>query len=143
MTHSSSRFRTLTTTLAVIAVVTLAGSLLDRLLHRDGISHQYLLDLSNLLTGLLAAFIFYHSRREHLQQKRLLQEKLRIVAEMNHHIRNALQVIALCAAKTQDENGIQVIRQAAERIEWSLREILPSYPTAAENQLAGTVRTLE
>jgi hypothetical protein len=120
--------------------VAVAGSVLDRILHRDGISHQYLLDLSNVLTGLLAGIIFYHWRREHLRHEKLLEEKLRVVAELNHHIRNALQVIALYAARVHDDDELQLIREATERIEWSLREILPAYPDRLKKPPVGSSR---
>ena len=47
-----------------------------------------------------------------------------MIAEMNHHVRNALQAIALSpyAEKSQQ---IQLIDESAQRIQWALREILP------------------
>jgi signal transduction histidine kinase len=124
--------RTILKLLLVLFLVTLAGVVLDRLLHRDGINQRYLLDISNLLTGLFAAGLFYRLDREHQRRQRLLEEKLRMVADLNHHIRNALQVISFYAADREDKREVAVMREAVERIEWSLREILPKFPAVAE-----------
>ena len=54
------------------------------------------------------------------------REYLRVVAEMNHHIRNALDVIQMAAAATGQQGAIQVqvITESVARIDWALRELL-------------------
>ena len=49
-----------------------------------------------------------------------------MIGEMNHHVRNALQVIAYAAHSMPDQEAITRINNAAERIDWALREILGS-----------------
>jgi hypothetical protein len=44
---------------------------------------------------------------------------------MNHHIRNALQVVAFYATHPDDSIAVGTIRDAIHRIEWTLREVLP------------------
>jgi hypothetical protein len=44
---------------------------------------------------------------------------------MNHHVRNSLQVISFAASVPQQEALEAEIRDAVERIEWALREVLP------------------
>lgn len=51
--------------------------------------------------------------------------RLRTIADMNHHIRNALQTIQLSAYSTKDQQAIGEISEAVERIQWALREVLP------------------
>jgi hypothetical protein len=55
------------------------------------------------------------------------------IAELNHHIRNALQVIKFWGAQHQnctlDEMQIRLMKDSVDRIEWALREVLPKYPT--------------
>jgi hypothetical protein len=52
--------------------------------------------------------------------------RMQVIAEMNHHIRNALAAISLSLPEdtTQNQQSIRVISDSVDRIEWSLREIL-------------------
>ena len=50
---------------------------------------------------------------------------LQIIADLNHHIRNALQVISYENYANAEPN--KHMREAVERIEWTLREILPGF----------------
>jgi len=78
--------------------------------------------LDNIITGILASLVVFA-----YEQKRYSQtlENLRIVAEMNHHVRNALQVILCSRIFGEHEQQVKVIADAARRIEWALREVLP------------------
>ncbi|HYL94943.1 MAG TPA: hypothetical protein VET69_03975 [Terriglobales bacterium] len=49
--------------------------------------------------------------------------RLQVIAELNHHVRNAL--ISLSAYITRDEEAIGRIMKGVDRIDWALREILP------------------
>ena len=69
-----------------------------------------------LLIGGLVWVLMLHSR----QQRLLANHRFRVIADCNHHIRNALQVIAYMDAK-----DTIVMRQQVDRIEWVLREVLP------------------
>jgi signal transduction histidine kinase len=77
--------------------------------------------VSALIVGCLAAMLF-RIAREHRQATRA---RLQVIAEMNHHIRNALTPISLSAYVVQNQQSIRVISEGVERIEWALREILP------------------
>jgi hypothetical protein len=59
------------------------------------------------------------------EQNRLTTARMQVIAEMNHHIRNALTAISLSAHVTEDQHLIRVISEGIERIDWALREILP------------------
>ena len=48
-----------------------------------------------------------------------------IVGQMNHHVRNALQMISFAAHSTDDQRFADSIRQAIYRIQWALTEVLP------------------
>ena len=50
---------------------------------------------------------------------------LQRIAELNHHIRNALQVIAYHNVPERSEREIQQVNKAVIRIESVLREVLP------------------
>ena len=72
-----------------------------------------------MLVGLLV--LYYEERR-----RRSLIEKLRTIELMNHHVRNALQVITYAPYTADQEKQVQIVRQSVERIEWALKEVLPS-----------------
>ena len=57
---------------------------------------------------------------EHLSDLTVLET----IDEMNHHIRNALQVISFNSQAT-GEAKLAEIDQAVERIHWAISEILP------------------
>ena len=64
---------------------------------------------------------------------------------MNHHIRNALQVITYATATDNQKNSVNLIHSSVERIEWALREVLPGHSASLEAaneqpQLAATRR---
>jgi len=67
------------------------------------------------VVGLL---LFFEERR----RRRYLAQRLEVIALMNHHVRNALQVIKY-AHYSADE--LKIIEESVARIEWALREILP------------------
>ena len=123
-------------TLLVCGLVSVTVVLLDRFLRSDGIPGWYLLDLSNVLTGVFAAALFYYATREQAGKQKLMEEKLRIIAEMNHHIRNALQALAFYRVKSSDEKEMNVIDQAVGRITWALKEVLPKYPPEPVDDVA-------
>jgi hypothetical protein len=62
---------------------------------------------------------------------RKLLAQLETVAEMNHHIRNALEQIEMTAHLSKNEQFINDIQQGVARIQWALREVLPR-PAADE-----------
>ena len=44
---------------------------------------------------------------------------------MNHHVRNALQVVAFYGIKSDDNQATKLINESIARIEWTLKEVLP------------------
>ena len=106
----------------------------DRLLARDGVTRTEILATSNGLTGLVAGLLFYNLALKERIRREIMRDRLRIIAEMNHHIRNALQVITYATAVGKDDESVELIRSSVERIEWTLREVLPGQvptPTVA------------
>ncbi len=110
----------------VIALVTLVGFVLDRAMTREGVPRPEVLLLTNGLTGIAAGVIVYQLIVAEREQRQLTQQRLETIALMNHHIRNALQVI-VCVRARGDEASLEAIRTAIDRIDWALREILPQY----------------
>jgi hypothetical protein len=96
------------------------GALVNAFLERRRVGGMSLY-LDDVILGLLAGLlVFFYEQRRY----RVMMDKIRVIAEMNHHVRNALQAIALSpyAEKSQQ---IQLIDESAQRIQWALREILP------------------
>ncbi|HWC16943.1 MAG TPA: hypothetical protein VG498_08000 [Terriglobales bacterium] len=113
---------------SAVALLVVAGIsyLLEVRLHHQGVPSRYLILLSNLLVGLVAAALVYVLSAREQQRQAHIECRLRVIAEMNHHIRNALQVITFYSRKGEkQEVGIV---EAVERIQWALREILPQLP---------------
>ena len=120
--------------LAVVLLVSLVGYGTDRFLVREGIPGWDLLGLSDIATGIVAGGLFLYVARHEKAHREHMREQMRTVAELNHHIRNALQVIKLAGAGTttvrSDDRQLQLIKESADRIEWALREVLPRYPVS-------------
>jgi high-affinity nickel permease len=111
-----------------LVLVALAAYAADRLLLYGGIGRRGLLIISDLLIGLVAGILAFILGLHHAQRDRFVAARLRIIREMNHHIRNALQVITFHARSSGNENEIRVMQEAADRITWALREVLPQIP---------------
>ena len=117
--------------LAVVIVVSALGIVLDRLLLKEGLPRLDMLIFSNGVTGLFAGGLFWQMAREAKASRALMEERMKTIAELNHHIRNALQVIKFLGGQKRtglDAVQLQLINDSADRIEWALRELLPRYP---------------
>src|SRR5215469_95573 len=77
--------------------------------------------IDDLILGAICGFLvfFYELRRY-----RAIVDKVRVIAVMNHHVRNALQTISLSPYADQAKQ-IQLLDESSRRIQWALREILP------------------
>ena len=65
--------------------------------------------------------LFYEKRR-----RRYLEARLKVISEMNHHVRNALQVLSYGTVRQADEQVRNMMHESVMRIDWALREVLPS-----------------
>lgn len=120
--------------LMVALVVALIGFVLDRLLLKEGLPRLDMIIFSNGLTGLFAGILFWQMAREAKASRDLVAERMKTIAELNHHIRNALQVIKFLGGQKRsglDDVQLQLINNSVDRIEWALREVLPRYPIGA------------
>jgi hypothetical protein len=124
-----SRIRLLALCVCVVLLVGLVGYGFDRFLARDGVTRTDILVVSNALTGIVAGFLFFSLSYNERVRRKAIQQRLRTIAEMNHHIRNSLQVITYAAAADSEES-LALIRSSVERIEWALREVLPGHVSA-------------
>lgn len=78
--------------------------------------------LDDLSGAVIAGLLIY--RHEYARSKNL-SEKLKTIEMMNHHVRNALQVIVDSAYVHGHAEQLKEIQDSVSRIDWALREILP------------------
>jgi hypothetical protein len=115
------------TTFGIFLLVTVLGYGFERMLSRDGVSRQLLAAASSALTGLVVAGLFLQLTHNLQNRRRLIQARLEVIADMNHHIRNALQVLSYGTATHGKKTETEMMRESISRIEWALREVLPGY----------------
>ena len=70
-----------------------------------------------LLVGAVLALVLY--RRE------MLRRQLLVVAELNHQVRNALEIIASSTSRIDDKKTVVTILEAVMRIDVTLRSLFP------------------
>jgi hypothetical protein len=78
--------------------------------------------LDDLCGGIIAALIVYRYER---RRSKYLNEGLKTIELMNHHVRNALNIIVLSSNTHSQGKLLEGIQTAVSRIDWALREILP------------------
>lgn len=127
--------RTITSFLLGFGIFAL-GVGLRTLLDRAGVS-GLTAAIDDLLTGVLAGLlVFAYERHQH----KLMLDRMRIIAEMNHHVRNALQPILYSPFLKEQAEQVRLIQESTRRIEWALREVLPgpqeAEPEKSKNQSA-------
>ncbi len=123
----NSRLRLLLSCLGVLLLVGLVGFIFDYLLVEEGVRRIDILVESNALTGIVSAVFFYYLSNFERERRKMVEQRLQTIAEMNHHIRNALQIITYATFSQKQEDSFELIRTSVERIEWSLREVLPGH----------------
>jgi hypothetical protein len=87
--------------------------------------------LDAIALGVLCGTIAWFYQR---RQNRYVTERLEVIADMNHHVRNDLQVIQYSAYMTRDKEHIQRIEQSLSRIDWALREVLTGKQLRTESE---------
>lgn len=99
----------------------LLGILIEALERHESIT-GWTLWIDNFAAALLLGLVvFVYERR----RERELVGKLRVIELMNHHVRNALQPVMYIPYSQDRQQQLNTIRDAVNRIDWALREILP------------------
>jgi hypothetical protein len=95
------------------------------MIHLLGDTRGQLLLLSDAITALLAGgmmlWVLLIQRTRHIET----EQRMQVIGEMNHHVRNALQVISYWGVQERDRQQLRFIHEAVDRIEWALRDVLP------------------
>jgi hypothetical protein len=107
---------------AVGAFIFLSGGLLDWFVTR-----QYLPRISLTLAGaavaLAVSLLVFQILTDIQERYQAMLDRLRRIGELNHHIRNGLQVIAYHNVPDRSERAIQQVNAEVVRIESVLREV--------------------
>ncbi len=101
-------------------VIGFCGYAVDHFVH--GINELY---TSDLYTCIVASLLCYTLMVYDKRRRVILARRMEIVAEVNHHIRNALTAVVFSAAVQKDPMLQAVIEDATARIDWVLTTILP------------------
>jgi two-component sensor histidine kinase len=103
----------------VVLVISMGLDLLLLDVHQ---SPRTLVELSDLFAATLIGSLFFVYGRI---RQRQLRRRMEMIAEMNHHVRNALQVISSSSYMGDREKELAALQEAVKRVDWALREILP------------------
>ena len=96
------------------------GFLVDHIIHKA----DRLLASDFYTCGI--AFVFSYALLAYESRRRaVLSRRMEVVAEANHHIRNALTGVVLTAAVQNDPALEEVLKDATARIDWVLNTVLP------------------
>lgn len=118
--------RTILFALLLGALVFVVGHFSDLLL-MSGHTQLAVLDDVVFAVATVAGVILYDRWR-----RRQIRDKLWLISEMNHHVRNQLQIIQYSAYATGDRELFTRMQESVARIDWALREILGRSPDHGE-----------
>jgi len=97
------------------------GTLVEFLQLAQGI-RGWTLVVDNLAAAILLGLVVFVYERH---RERELLRRLQVIELMNHHVRNALQPVMYLPYSQDQQQQLNMIRDAVHRIDWALREILP------------------
>ena len=86
------------------------------------VSTLYGLGFDYLFGGVIVGLLVY---RYELHRLRYVTDRLKSVKLMNHHVRNALNLIMVSVYVHGNVQELHEIQSSCNRIDWALREILP------------------
>ena len=78
--------------------------------------------LDHFCGGVIAGLLIY---RYEYSRSKYLNERLKTIELMNHHVRNALNVIVASVYVHGHNKQLNEIQISVNRIDWALREVLP------------------
>jgi len=83
------------------------------------------LEISDAITAILIGALVAQVALLYRQRQQQAQGRVQRIAEMNHHVRNALQVITYWSLAEKEKRQVELVQDAVNRIQWALREVLP------------------
>ena len=122
--RSSSLMRRYLAAVTAGAAVGLVDYAIDLWMSARGLHAEVTL-LDELLLAIFTGALVLVIELSHQRNQEQMNEKLRTIELMNHHVRNALNVIVASVYVRGHDKQLDEIRTSVNRIEWALREILP------------------
>ncbi|HET9696298.1 MAG TPA: hypothetical protein VFP40_05485 [Terriglobales bacterium] len=112
--------------LAVIAsvIIFLVSSAADLFMFKEHEPARITVEISDAVSSIAIGLLWFQLLRMQQQRREDLRRRIEMIADMNHHVRNALQVISL-STHGRDQQEIANIRESMNRIQWALKEVLP------------------
>jgi len=80
--------------------------------------------LDEILVGILAALLAFALEAYHEAELRRVRQAAELMGQLNHYIRNSLQVILSCSTMAQGPASQEAVRSAVNRIQWVLDKIV-------------------
>lgn len=118
MTSPRSSLMPALLTAFLVLLLTVAADLILEHTHPVSLL-PYLLD--DLVMSILAGSLVWFYERRRLRE---LAKKLYIIAEMNHRVRNELEIIQYSAYATKEKQHMAMIAESVAKIEAALTQIL-------------------
>jgi signal transduction histidine kinase len=106
-------------------VIFIVSSAADLLMLREHETARITIELSDGVSAFAIGLLSFQLVRMYQERRAKLRERVEVIAAMNHHVRNALQVISLSTHGKENKEEIAAIRESMNRIQWALRELLP------------------
>ena len=122
---SLSTWRIVLLSIAAALAVFFIGTGLDLLLIREHDTRLVILESSDALGGVVAGALSFRILQYERERRARLRQRIAVIADMNHHVRNALQVITFHAYNSADQEQLEAVKDSMERIQWALKEVLP------------------
>ena len=114
----------------------------DLFLFRIGVAGAQTI-VDNVLIGLVGAAAAYLWVRYEAERHARVREKMILLVELNHHIRNALKIISESSLVRDDEKRLQLIDEAVDRVDRVLVELVPSVGEVTSPRLSLEERMTE
>lgn len=100
---------------------TLAGAInlmLEAVLLRHGVPSLGVLLVSNLITGVAGGTLILHLKIVQQERRQVVEDRLRKLADMNHHVRNALAMVAFYGTRGA---AVWIVKDEVGRSLWKRR----------------------
>jgi two-component sensor histidine kinase len=114
----------------LLAVVWSAGALahlvLTLALLRFGVRMWPAIYIQAAITGTIAALLVGAVLALVVYRREVLRQQLLVVAELNHQVRNSLEIIASSTSRIADKQTVVTILEAVMRIDVTLRSLFPT-----------------
>ena len=122
---SLSNFHIFLMSLVAALTVFVIGTGLDLLLIHEHDTRLVIIEASDALGGLVAGGLSFRLLQYERERRTRLRQRIAVITDMNHHVRNSLQVITFHAYTTNDKEQLEAVKESMERIQWALKEVLP------------------